>query len=137
MIDNDINYDNDNDLDQLFQMRIQRGAEPDEENDLFIFGDYNTIQDEVVITWGRDAQARTECISKDATLRHVVNAVLPLALQPNFRFIEAEWFGWGDKQAAPQFILNDAASILNFRFTDLHCEDLAASFTAIADAAHN
>jgi hypothetical protein len=112
--------------DQLFQLYLMRGAEPNEENDIYLFGFYDTDQQEVVVQLGRGADPRYGRATEQMTLSQLLWDVMQV--EHEYRFTEAVWAGWGDKEAAPAFILNNPAAILNFRLADLHQEGLAASF---------
>ncbi len=112
--------------DQLFQLYLQRGAQPDEENDIYLFGFYDIEQNEVVVQLGRGADPHNGRVTEQMTLGELLHATLGAVHE--YRFTEAVWAGWGDKEAAPAFILNNPAAILNFRLADLHQEGLAASF---------
>ena len=111
---------------QLFQLYLQRGAQPDENTDIYLFGSYDTEQNEVVVQLGRGAAPHYGRTTEQMTLGELLHSTLGAVHE--YRFTEAGWAGWGDKEAAPAFILNDPASILNFRLIDLRQEDLAASF---------
>lgn len=112
--------------DQLFQLKLQRGAAPDEENDIYLFGYYDMEQEEVVVQLGRGAEPRYGRASEQMTLGELMRNTL--GVDHEYRFTDARWCGWGDKEAAPALILNNPAAILNFRLGDLHQEGLAASF---------
>ena len=112
-------------LDQLFQMYIQVGAEPNEENDIYLFGYYDTQQQEVVVQYGRGEAPHYGRTTEQMTLGEFIHAC---GIAADIRFTEAGWAGWGDQAAAPAFILNDTPALLALRFADLHHEGLAASF---------
>lgn len=111
-------------LDQLFQMYIQVGAEPNEEADIYLFGFYDTLQQEVVVQYGRN-NAHFGRTTEQMTLGEFIQAC---GVGADIRFTEAAWAGWGDHAAAPAFVLNDTPALLALRFADLRHEGLAASF---------
>ncbi len=112
--------------DQLFQMKLQRGAAPDEATDIYLFGFYDVEQEEVVVQLGRGPDTQYGRAWEQMTLAELIHSVLQA--HHEYRFTEAAWAGWGDKEAAPAFVLNNPAAILDFRFADLRQENLAASF---------
>jgi hypothetical protein len=121
-------------LDQLFQMCIQRGAQPDEADNIYLYGYYDTQQQEIVVQLGRGEDAQYGVASEQMTLGEFIREAVPQldgAVEQQLRFTEAVWCGWGDKEDAPAFILNDTASILAFHFVDLHREGLAVSLDAV------
>ena len=112
-------------LDQLFQMLIQVGAEPNEEVDIYLFGYYDTLQQEVIVQYGRGEAPHYGRTTEQMTLGQFINAC---GIAADVRFTAAGWAGWGDRADAPAFVLNDTPALLALRFADLHHEGLAASF---------
>jgi hypothetical protein len=114
--------------DQLFQMRIQVGAQLDDAVDIFLFGYFDVEQDEIVVQMGRGHDAAYGRVSTQVTLGQFIREG---GVEAAIRFTEAIWCGWGDKEDAPALILNNAEAILAMQLGTLHREGLAASFDAV------
>ncbi len=119
-----------NHIDQLFQMELIRpGGVAGSDNNIFLFGYYDTQADDIIVCLGRAIQDQHwgRC-SKLATLRHLLMQILWDMPGITLHFLQAEWAGpaAANQPAFPH--LEDLFEMLEIRMESLVHPEAAASF---------
>ena len=119
-------------IDQLFQMELIRpGCVAGSDNNLFLFGYYDTNNNDIIVQLGRhaDDQHWGRC-PPAITLRQLLRQVLWNFPGYTLHFLEAGWAGPGAVDAPAFPALEDLFGILELRLSALVQQEAAANFEA-------
>ncbi len=119
-------------LDQLFQMELIRpGGQRGSDNNLFLFGYYDTNNNDIIVQLGRHADDQHWGMCPPAMkLRQLLTHVLWNFQGYTLNFLEARWAGPGAADAPAFPHLDDLFEMLELRLGDLVQQEAAADFEA-------